>query len=154
MAKKIGVISDTHGLLREQARSRLRGCDLIVHAGDVGDAWVLTDLRQIAEVVAVRGNVDSGLWARALSREDCVEVEGHRIWVVHDLGTLSLDPAAAGIDIVIYGHSHKPAVEWKNGILYLNPGSAGPQRFHLPISLAILSIEDEEVSAEIIELQA
>ena len=154
MAKNIGVISDTHGLLRDEVRSRLGGCDRIIHAGDVGTLSVLTELRQIAEVVAVRGNVDTGAWTKELKEEEFVDVDGHRICVVHDIGTLSLDPAVAGIDIVIYGHSHKPAVDWKGGVLYLNPGSAGPKRFHLPISMAILSIRGEEISAEIVEVQA
>jgi uncharacterized protein len=149
----IGVISDTHGLLREEIRGRLRGCERIIHAGDIGSASVLAELRQIAEVVAVRGNVDTGLWAKELKWEECVEMEGRRIWVVHDLGTLSLDPVAAGIHVVIYGHSHKAAVEWKAGILYLNPGSAGPKRFHLPVSMAILSLADKEISPKLIELQ-
>jgi uncharacterized protein len=152
MAKKIGVLSDTHGLLRDEVKSRLQGGAMILHAGDVGSPFVLAELRDLAEVVAVRGNVDTGVWAYQLRREEYVDVEGHRICVVHDLSTLSLDPAAAGIDIVIYGHSHKPVAEWKGGILYLNPGSAGPQRFHLPISLALLTIEGEKVSPEIVEL--
>lgn len=154
MAKIIGVISDTHGLLRDQVLSRLRGCDRIVHAGDIGDPSILTELGQIAEVVAVRGNVDTRPWAGALQEEEYVEVEGHRICVVHDLGRLSFDPGAAGMDIVIYGHSHKPAVDWTGGILYLNPGSAGPKRFHLPVSMALLTLEADKVSPEIIELPA
>ena len=154
MAKKIGVISDTHGLLRDEVAHRLGGCDTIVHAGDIGTLAVLTDLRQIAGVVAVRGNVDTGPWAKELKEEEFAEVEGHRICVVHDLSTLSLDPTAAGVDIVIYGHSHKPAMDWKGGILYLNPGSAGPKRFHLPVSMALLTIGADKVSPEIIELPA
>lgn len=153
MTKRIGVLSDTHGLLRDQVRSKLHGCDMIIHAGDIDSPSVLTELRQIAEVVAVRGNVDRGSWAKELGQEECVSVDGWRIWVVHDLGTLSLDPVVAAIDVVIYGHSHRPAAEWKVGILYLNPGSAGPRRFHLPVSLAILSLTDEKISPEIIELQ-
>jgi uncharacterized protein len=152
MAKKIGVISDTHGLLRGEVASRLGGCDRIVHAGDIGTLAVLTDLRQIAEVLAVRGNVDTGPWAKELKEEEFAEVEGHRICVVHDLGTLSLDPAAAGVGIVIYGHSHKPAVDWNGGILYLNPGSAGPKRFHLPVSMALLHINAASITPELIEL--
>jgi putative phosphoesterase len=154
MAKNIGVISDTHGLLRGEVKSLLRGCDMIIHAGDIGSPSVLAELQELAEVVAVRGNVDTGPWANELEREQYLEVEGHRICVVHDISTLSLDPASAGIDIVVYGHSHKPAVEWKAGILYLNPGSAGPKRLHLPIGMAILSTGDGEVSAEITEFQA
>ena len=152
MPTTIGVISDTHGLLREEARQRLRGCALILHAGDIDSPSVLTELRSMAEVVAVRGNVDTAVWAQELRREEYVECEGHRICLVHDLHTLSLDPGVAGFDLVICGHSHKPAVEWKDGILYLNPGSAGPRRFHLPVSMAILSLEAETVLPEIIEL--
>jgi hypothetical protein len=152
MASKIAVLSDTHGLLREEAGSRLHGCDLILHAGDLGGPSVLAELRRMAPVVAVRGNVDTGPWASGLHAEECIDVEGHRIWVVHDLSTLSLDPAAAGIGVVIYGHSHKPAVEWKAGILYLNPGSAGPKRFHLPVSMAFLRLTREGAIPELVEL--
>jgi hypothetical protein len=152
MERNVGVISDTHGLLREEVKSRLRGCDLILHAGDVGNPFVLTELGQITEVVAVRGNVDAGPWAKELKKEEFVEVSGRRICVVHDISTLSLDPACAGIDIVIYGHSHKPAVEWKAGILYLNPGSAGPKRLHSPISMALLRIGAENITPELVEL--
>lgn len=152
MARNIGVISDTHSLLRDEVRSRLGGCDRIIHAGDIGTLSILTELRQIAEVVAVRGNVDTGPWTKELQKEEFVDVDGHRICVVHDVSTLSLDPTAAGIDVVIYGHSHKPAVDWKGGILYLNPGSAGPKRFHLPISMALLRIDTESISPELIEL--
>ena len=152
MAKNIGVLSDTHGLLREEVKSRLHGCDMILHAGDIGSPSVLTELRQIAEVVAVRGNVDTGPWAKELREEQYVDVDGHRICVVHDIRTLSLDPASAGIDVVLYGHSHKPAVEWKSGILYLNPGSAGPKRFRLPVSMAMLHVGTDGAIPEVIEL--
>ncbi|MCX5647446.1 MAG: metallophosphoesterase family protein [Phycisphaerae bacterium] len=152
MAKNIGVISDTHGLLRGEVKSRLCGCDWIIHAGDIGTLSVLTELGEIAEVVAVRGNVDTGSWAKELKEEEFADVDGYRICVVHDLSTLSLDPAAAGVGVVIYGHSHQPAVEWKTGILYLNPGSAGRQRPHLPISLALLRITAESITPELIEL--
>lgn len=153
-AKRIGVLSDTHGLLREEVVNRLRPCDLICHAGDIGSPSILAELRALAPVVAVRGNVDTGSWANELSLEEYMDVEGRRICLVHDLGTLSLDPVSAGFDIVIYGHSHKPIIQHKSGILYLNPGSAGPKRFRLPVSMAILSLEDEAISPEIIELQA
>lgn len=152
MARRIGVISDTHGLLREQVRSKLQGCDMIIHAGDVGSPSVLEELRRIAEVVAVRGNMDTGSWAGELGEMEYLNVEGKEIGVVHNIDTLDLDPAAAGIDVIIYGHSHKPAVEWKDGILYLNPGSAGPKRLHLPVSMAFLRIGTEGVSADLIEL--
>ncbi|MBM4026399.1 MAG: metallophosphoesterase family protein [Planctomycetes bacterium] len=152
MEKKIGVLSDTHGLLREEVARRLQGCDLILHAGDIDSPAVLARLGQIAPVVAVRGNVDTAPWARKLPVEEYVDVEDRRIVVVHDLSTLSLDPAAAGFAVVIYGHSHKPAVEWKDGLLYLNPGSAGPKRFHLPVSMAILSLTDREIAPELMEI--
>ena len=152
MAMKIGVLSDTHGLLRAEVRSGLQGCDMIIHAGDVGSPSVLTELRRITEVVAVRGNVDTGQWAKELRVEEHVDVEGHRICVVHDISTLSVDPASAGIDVVIYGHSHKPVVERRGGILYLNPGSAGPKRFQLPVSMAFLHIKAAEVSPEMVVL--
>ncbi len=153
MTRDIGVISDTHGLLREQVKNWLRGCAMIIHAGDIGGPSVLTELREIAEVVAVRGNVDRGRWARELSPTEYVQIDGASICVVHDIGTLDLDPAAAGINVVIHGHSHKPAIERKNGILYLNPGSAGPQRFHLPVSMALLHVEAAEILPEIITLE-
>lgn len=132
MAKNIGVISDTHGLLRGEVKDRLAGCGMIIHAGDIGSPSVLAELQELAEVVAVRGNVDTGLWANELERERYVEVEGHKIWVVHDLSTLSLDPADAGIDIIIYGHFHRPAVEWRTSILYLNPGMPVRSGFNCP----------------------
>lgn len=153
MTMRIGVISDTHGLLREQAEGRLQGCDLIVHAGDVGDPSILHDLEQIAEVAAVRGNVDRGPWAADLPEIEYVAVEGRRLCIIHDIETLDLDPAAAGIDVVVYGHSHKPAVDWKDGVLYLNPGSVGPRRFHLPVSMAFLHVGPEGVVPEIVSLE-
>ena len=152
MAKKIGVISDTHSLLRDEVKGRLAGCDRIIHAGDVGSAAVLTELQQIAEVVVVRGNVDTGAWAVGLPPEEYWEVEGHRIYVVHDLSACALDPAGAGIDIVIHGHSHRPGIVHQDGILYLNPGSAGPKRFHLPVSMAFLRIEAAAISPEMVVL--
>jgi hypothetical protein len=153
MAKRIGVISDTHGLLRDEARNRLQGCDLIVHAGDVGNLSVLEELKKIAEVVAVRGNVDNGLRAGDLALTEHVTVEDRQIYVVHNLDTLDLDPGAAGLHVVIYGHSHKPAVDWKDGVLYLNPGSVGPKRFRLPVGMAFLHIDSKEIVPEIVSLQ-
>lgn len=153
MTRKIGILSDTHGLLREEVRSRLQGCDTIMHAGDIGGLSVLEELRHIAEVVAVRGNVDTGAWARELPEMEYVDVEGTKICVIHDLSELALDPAAAGVNVVLYGHSHKPAAEWREDILYLNPGGAGPKRFHLPVSMAFLHIGSAGISQEIIELE-
>ncbi len=152
MTRNIGVLSDTHGLLREQVKARLRGCELIIHAGDVGNPSVLDELREIATVVAVRGNVDSGRWARGLSLTEYVEVDHTCICVIHDIHTLDVDPVAAGVNVVIHGHSHKPGIEHKDGILYLNPGSAGPRRFDLPVSMALLHIEPDGVVPELVEV--
>lgn len=151
--KTIGVISDTHGLLREQVKERLRGCDLIIHAGDVGDPSVLSRLEAIAEVVAVRGNVDRGAWTEQLQELEYFEVEGIGICVIHDRSGLSVSALPAGTGIVIYGHSHVPRIERVGDILYLNPGSAGPRRFHLPVSMALLYLGPEGAAAELIELQ-
>jgi len=150
MARNIGVLSDTHGLLRDEVRSRLQGCDMIIHAGDLGSEAVLAELRQMAEVVAVRGNVDRGRWAWELKEVEYADVEGRRICVLHDIDML--DRAAAVADIVVYGHSHTPAIERRDGILYLNPGSAGPKRFHRSVSMAFLHVTSEGASAELIEL--
>jgi len=152
MAISVGVLSDTHGLLRDEVRSRLRGCSMIIHAGDVGSLSVLTELRRIAEVVVVRGNVDTGPWAKELKPTEYVAIGDALICVVHDLSTLELDPVAAGVNVIIYGHSHRPVIEHKGGILYLNPGSAGPPRFRLPIGMALLRIDAEGVVPELIEL--
>lgn len=152
MTKPIGVISDTHGLLRDEALGRLQGCELILHAGDVGNPAVLEELGQIARVVAVRGNMDKGRWAHKLEEIGYVSVEGRQICVIHDIDRLDLDPAVAGIQVVIHGHSHKPAVEWEDGVLYLNPGSAGPKRTDLPISMALLYIGEEGITPEIVTL--
>jgi putative phosphoesterase len=151
---RIGVISDTHGLLRPQALAALAGSELIVHAGDIGTPAVLEGLRAIAPVVAVRGNNDHGAWARSLPASDVVEVAGRRLYVLHDVGDLDLDPGVAGIHAVIAGHSHRPAISRKDGVLFLNPGSAGPRRFTLPIALARLDVRAGSVAARIIELGA
>jgi putative phosphoesterase len=152
MTGDIGVISDTHGLLREQVKGRLGACAMIIHAGDIGSPFVLTELREIGEVVAVRGNVDHGRWARELNLTEYLQIDGASICVIHDIGTLDLDPAAAGINVVIHGHSHKPVIEHKDGILYLNPGSAGPSRFHLPVSMALLHVGADGIVPELIQL--
>jgi len=153
-AKCIGVISDTHGLLREQVKSRLRGCDLILHAGDVDSPSVLTELREIAPVVAVRGNMDKAGWARQLQELEYLDVEGAGICVIHDRSALDLRALPTGTRVVIYGHSHKPHVEYIDGVLYLNPGSAGPRRFHLPVSMALLHVEAGGIRPELIEIAA
>lgn len=148
----LGVISDTHGLLRSEAVAALARVDLILHAGDVGDPTVLDGLRAVAPVTAVRGNVDRGAWATDLPETQVVTVEGVTIYMLHDLHQLDLNPAEAGFQVVISGHSHRPLVEERQGVLYLNPGSAGPRRFTLPICLAHLNIEGGQVWAELIEL--
>lgn len=150
---RVGVISDTHGLLRPEAVAALEGSDLIVHAGDVGEAAVLDALAELAPVRAVRGNVDGGRWAHALPPTDAVEVEGVTLWVLHILEDLDIDPATAGIAAVIHGHTHRPAVERRGGVLYLNPGSAGRRRFDLPVSVARIEVTGAELRAELLELE-
>ena len=149
----IGVISDTHGLLRPEAVAALVGCDLIVHAGDVGSPSVLAGLRRVAPVLAVRGNVDIESWARDLPETEVARVGDVSVYVLHDLARLDLDPAAAGFAAVVSGHSHVPAIEERGGVLYLNPGSAGPRRFSLPVSLARLRVGDGAVAAELVTLE-
>jgi putative phosphoesterase len=148
----VGVISDTHGLLRPEAVDALRACDLILHAGDVGGPEIIPALQRIAPVTAIRGNVDTAAWAQSLPEAEVVEVDGLSIYMLHDLGRLDLKPEAAGIQVVVYGHSHQPKMEEKNGVLYINPGSAGPSRFKLPVSVGKLMIEAGNVRAELIEL--
>ena len=148
----LGVISDTHGLVRPEAVRALDGCELIIHAGDVGKPEVLEELREIAPVVAVRGNVDTGRWAKSLPSSEVVEVAGHLLYVLHDLGALDLDPSAAGFRVVISGHSHEPAAQEREGVLYLNPGSAGPRRFDLPICLARLDVRRGDFLPEFVDL--
>ncbi len=146
------MISDTHGLLRPQALHALEGSDLIVHAGDVGDPEILEALKKIAPVFAVRGNVDTAPWARALPETEVIETEFASIYVLHDVHALDLDPAAAGFHIVVSGHSHKPSHAEKNGVLFLNPGSAGPRRFDLPVTVARLDLSRKPWSVNVIEL--
>ena len=142
--KIVGVISDTHGLLRPEALEALDGVDLIVHAGDIGSPQIIDALRKLAPVFAIRGNVDRGIWADEFSATEIVEVDDLLLYVLHDLGQLDLDPAAAGFRVVIYGHSHDPQVAEKQGVVYLNPGSAGPRRLRLPISMARMFVGDVE----------
>jgi len=149
----LGVISDTHGLLRPEAVNVLRGSDRILHAGDIGAPEIIEALAQIAPVTAIRGNVDTGSWARALPETEVVEAGNVTIYMLHDLGQLGLNPEAAGFRVVIYGHSHHPNIEEKNGVLYFNPGSAGPRRFNLPVSVGKLTIETGTVRAELVELK-
>lgn len=148
----MGVVADTHGLVRPQILEALAGSDLIVHAGDVGGPQVLEALSNLAPVHAVRGNTDFGPWTRALPESLAVEVGRVSLWVLHDRALLDLDPLAAGFAAVISGHSHTPALEENGGVLYVNPGSAGPRRLSLPVSLAQLEVCGTEVRAELIEL--
>lgn len=154
MALRIGLISDTHGLLRPEAVEALRGCDHILHAGDVHTPDVLPALRLIAPVTAVRGNNDRGDWADALPEFEVVEFGSVAVYLRHDPAELDIDPAAAGIRVAVFGHTHRPLIEERNGVLYVNPGSAGPRRFRLPVALGELAIRGDQVEARIIELPA
>jgi len=149
----LGVISDTHGLLRPEARKALASVDRIIHAGDVDDPMVLQLLGGLAPVTAVRGNCDRGVWARALRDSATLEVAGCAIHVLHDLQCLTVDPPAGGIAAVIHGHTHRPSCEVRDGVLYFNPGSAGPHRHSLPASIGLLHVGPEGLRAEIIELE-
>lgn len=148
----VGVISDTHGLLRPEALETLRGSEHIIHAGDIGAPEIISELKKIAPVTAIRGNVDVQTWAREFPEIEVVELGGKSIYIIHDVKALDLNPKAAGFDAVISGHSHKPGQETKDGVLYLNPGSAGPRRFNLPTSVAKLRIEESGLWAEIMVL--
>jgi len=153
MTRQIGVISDTHGLLRPQAITALHGSSLILHAGDVGNPDVLAALRQVAPVIAVRGNIDHQPWAAALPERKTVDVDRRVIYLLHNLDDLALDPPPAGCHAVITGHTHQPKIATVDGVLYVNPGSAGPRRFKLPISIGRLTIADGALRAEVLELQ-
>jgi uncharacterized protein len=148
----IGVISDTHGLLRNEAVAALQGSDHIIHAGDVGDPAILRELNEIAPVTAVRGNVDRGRWASTLSEVSILEAGGVSIYVLHVLQKIDLKPEAAGFAAVVYGHSHIPKQETKHGVLYFNPGSAGPRRFRLPVTVGKLTVKNGKLLGRIVEL--
>jgi putative phosphoesterase len=148
----LGVISDTHGLLRPEAVAALRGVDRIVHAGDIGAPEVLAALAELAPVTAVRGNNDKGPWARAIAETQVVDAGGVLIYVIHDVAELDVDPTAGGFGVVIAGHSHVPRNEVRDGVLWFNPGSAGPRRFKLPIALGRLTIEAGRARGEIVPL--
>jgi len=148
----VGVISDTHGLLRPEALAALGGSEHIIHAGDIGAADIIPVLQEIAPVTAIRGNVDVESWAMKFSETEVVELAGLSLYIIHDANALDLNPHAAGFAAVISGHSHKPKQEMKNGVLYFNPGSAGPGRFKLPITIGRLKIVDGSVRGEIITL--
>lgn len=149
---RIGIISDTHGLLRPEAQRALLGVQLIIHAGDVGAPEILTQLKLIAPVFAVRGNVDTQPWAQELPLTSVVEISGCSFYLLHNLQQLGLNPQAAGFDAVISGHTHQAAQRLEAGVLYLNPGSAGPRRFHLPVTLALLEIAKQPWNMEIVSL--
>ena len=150
----VGIISDTHGLLRDEAIEALKKSDLILHAGDVGMREILEQLEQIAPVAAVRGNVDIEPWALKLPLTRALDIAGAVIYMIHDRSQLAIDPVRKGISAVVFGHSHKSIVEMNNGVLYLNPGSAGPRRFNLPVTLARLKIEAGRMEPEIIHLKS
>jgi uncharacterized protein len=151
--KILGLISDTHGLLREEALRALRGSDLILHAGDVGAPEILEALKTIAPVIAVRGNVDTGRWAEVLRLTEAISAGPAMIYMLHILDDLDINPAAGGFQIVVSGHSHKPGQTAKDGVLYINPGSAGPRRFYLPITVARLDLEVRPWKVEFIDLE-
>jgi uncharacterized protein len=150
----IGVISDTHGLLRPEALEALAGVEHIIHAGDIGNPDIVPRLSEIAPVTAIRGNVDTQPWAQVFPPRQGVTLAGRTIYIIHDLGDLDLDPAAAGFDLVISGHSHQPKTETARGIVYLNPGSAGPRRFRLPITLATVDLNASPLRPEVHQLIA
>jgi putative phosphoesterase len=149
---RIGLISDTHGLLRPQASSFLSGCDHIVHAGDIGGTDVLQELASIAPVTAVRGNNDKGGWADALAEFELVRFGEILLYVVHDLAQIDIDPVGAGVHVVVSGHSHKPLVTERNGVRYVNPGSAGRRRFKLPVSIGELMIDGTSIAPHLLVL--
>jgi uncharacterized protein len=149
----VGVISDTHGLLRPEAISALRGADMIIHAGDVGNPEVIEELRSVAPTFVVRGNIDKGRWADVLPMTAVVEVGGGLFYVLHEISQLDFDPAAAGFAAVVFGHSHAPSIEIREGVLFLNPGSAGPRRFKLPVAVARVGVAGRQLHPEILKLQ-
>jgi uncharacterized protein len=149
---RIGLISDTHGLLRPQAMKQLAGTDHIIHAGDIGGPEVVEALRRIAPTTAIRGNIDVAEWSKGYPDTELVVLDGRAFYVLHNLKEIRLDPAACGLDVVVSGHSHRPKIETKNGVLYVNPGSAGPRRFKLPIAVAILALSDRAILPRILEI--
>jgi hypothetical protein len=150
---RIGVISDTHGLLRPEAVDALKGVDHIIHAGDIGSQRVLEELLKIAPLDAVWGNVDEGRWVRTIPRDKILKLGPLRLYVIHDLDDMEVNPNEEGFAAVIFGHSHEPENDMRNGVLFFNPGSAGPRRFHLPVALGFLTIQGRSVSGEIRDLQ-
>jgi putative phosphoesterase len=149
---RVGLISDTHGLLRPEARAFLVGCDYIIHGGDVGEPKILEELALLAPLIAVRGNNDTGPWAARLRETELIRVGNLFVYVIHDLAELDIDPVAAGVRVVVSGHSHQPKVEERGGILYVNPGSCGPRRFKLPISVGQITVSGSAVEARLVDL--
>ena len=149
---RVGVISDTHGLLRPEAVAALRGVEHILHAGDVGEAGILDKLALIAPVTAIRGNIDRGGRCGRLPETELVELGGRSVYMLHDRMALDLDPIAAGVAAVVFGHSHQPALEWVRGVLYFNPGSAGPRRFSLPVSVGFLEISPDRIEPRLVTM--
>lgn len=149
---RVGLISDTHGLLRPEAKAFLQGSDYIVHGGDIGHPGILEELTRLAPVTAVRGNNDRGLWAEPLRETEFLQVDEVFVYAIHDLARLDIEPIAAGVRVVVFGHSHQPLVEERGGVLYVNPGSSGPRRFRLPIGIGELLITGSSVSARIVDL--
>jgi putative phosphoesterase len=152
-ARRVGLISDTHGLLRPEALAFLKGSDFIVHGGDIGNAKVLEELRALAPLTVVRGNNDSGAWAEGIAETEVLRIGEISIYVLHNLAELDVDPAAAGYQVVVSGHSHRPLIEERDGILYVNPGSSGPRRFNLPIAVGELEVAAGALKARIVDLQ-
>ena len=148
---RVGLISDTHGLLRPEAKDFLRGCDHIIHAGDITDSSILEELTVLAPVTAVRGNNDRGAWADTLRETEFLTLEEVCICAIHDIAQLDIDPAAAGVQVIVSGHSHQPLIEQRDGVLFVNPGSAGPRRFKLPVAVAELNVNGRSVSARLVE---
>jgi putative phosphoesterase len=149
---RVGIVSDTHGLLRPEARTFLLGCDYIIHGGDVGDPKILDELAVMAPLIAVKGNNDKEPWAARLRKTELIRVGNIFVYVIHDLAELDVDPEAAGVRVVVSGHSHKPVIEEREGIMYVNPGSCGPRRFKLPISVGEIIVSGGAVNARIVDL--
>lgn len=150
---RIGLISDTHGLLRSEAKEFLRGCDYIIHGGDIGHPGILEELAMLAPVTAVRGNNDVGSWADTLRETELLKIDGVVVYVIHDLAEFGIEPLASQVRVVVSGHSHKPSIEEREGILFVNPGSAGPRRFTLPIAVGELTVVGSSVTPRIVELK-
>lgn len=149
----IGIISDTHGLLRPEAINALQGSDLIIHAGDIGNLQIIGALETISPVVAVRGNMDGESWAFKLRPMEIVEISGNTLYILHDVSRLDIEPPSANIRAIVHGHSHRPAIQEYDGVLYINPGSAGPRRLKLPVTVAVLNIYRKKLSVEIVKLK-